>query len=144
MPVQIPPHPLSLAEQEQLQTYFELLKRWRMLPASQALPWLATRLLVLRYGFVQSLTAVARFGEDVVADRAMDQLQDATRLWWRQISVDPPAPDKYDAVMAAVYTLWTETRSPEVRAKVFTIVGRLRLREQVLQESRKPKLEKRG
>ena len=112
-----------------LAVYHELLNRYTALPPEKSLPWIAIRLLCLRYGYQQVMRAMKQHGEEQMAEKGRLELNDMAQAYLRMTQINPPPEELATGLYECIAVIHRVSREPECADNIRNRLMRMRIRE---------------
>lgn len=130
---------LSKEKREQVELYAELLQRYRNLDAQKMLPFLAIRLLCLRFGLEVVIQSLRTNGEDIVTSAALAQLSKMADTWRWLLTLTSPPSNVIEQMRGNVGMLKSGANSKQVGERIFQALIRLRMQDDYIRQKARGK-----
>jgi hypothetical protein len=122
---------------EKIQTQMEVAGRYyNIRPLEQQLTLTAIRLFLHRFGYDQVVTNIKAHGADRMATAAQNELKEMAATWRRALEVEPPPPDKEPHILKDVEIVEAAASSKDINERIYKIIARLGIREDMIQNRR--------
>lgn len=105
-------------------------------PIEQHLALTAVRLFMQRFGYDQIVSNIKVHGTDRMAKAAQHELVEMAETWNHALEVEPPPPDKKADIRHDVEIVEVGAISKDVNARIYKIMARLKIREDMIQNRR--------
>jgi hypothetical protein len=120
---------------KKLETQIEVATRYlRITPVEKYFALIAMRLFMNRFGYDQTLALIKERGPDSMAKAVQLELTQMSELWAHCVAIEPPPKEKLAGLLTDIGMARRFGRDKIVTARLYNILMRLRIREDMIQE----------